>query len=98
MSVRGQEITNRVATWILLGPFEAHQEAMDAVQTGRQLAEAADPRAVWWSFGTCSSPRQDPIRVTFRPDGDDYLAEVRDGQWDRFSKTRTGSYQLMAVE
>lgn len=39
---------------LLLGPYDHHQEALDNVDRGRDLAHAADPRAFWYAYGTCS--------------------------------------------
>jgi len=36
----------------LLGPYETHRQALDNVARGRDLANAADPRAHWYAFGT----------------------------------------------
>ncbi len=42
---------------LLLGPFpNDHQAALDHVAQGRQLAEEVDPRAAFFSFGTCRMP------------------------------------------
>jgi hypothetical protein len=37
----------------LLGPYDTHQEALDNVDRGNQLACQADGRAHWYAFGTC---------------------------------------------
>jgi hypothetical protein len=37
----------------LLGPFDSHLESLEYVTLGRQLAEVIDPRAPWYSYGTC---------------------------------------------
>jgi hypothetical protein len=39
---------------LLLGPYDTHEEALANVDRGRKLAEANDPKAYWYSFGTCS--------------------------------------------
>lgn len=39
---------------LLLGPYDTHEEALANVDRGRKLAEANDPKAHWYSFGTCS--------------------------------------------
>lgn len=49
---------------ILLGPYETHQEAIDQVPRGRDLAEKAGASAFYY-FGTCSSPRSRPLRPAF---------------------------------
>ena len=38
---------------MLLGPYDSHLEALERVDLGRQLAEKVDPRAPWYSYGTC---------------------------------------------
>ena len=38
----------------LAGPYDSHQEALDAVPAARRLAELADPWAAFYSFGTVS--------------------------------------------
>lgn len=50
---------------ILLGPYETHEGALDQVARGRRLANAADARAAFYSFGTCSAPRGNPLRTVF---------------------------------
>ena len=50
---------------ILLGPYETHQEALDNVRRGRNLACDADGRAHWYGFGTCSAPRERPLSTVF---------------------------------
>ena len=39
---------------LLLGPYDTHEEAIANVDRGRNLAETSDPKAYWYSFGTCS--------------------------------------------
>jgi hypothetical protein len=39
---------------LLLGPYNTHEEALANVDRGRKLAETNDPKAHWYSFGTCS--------------------------------------------
>lgn len=41
----------------LAGPFETHQEALDAVPPAKAFAKAADPWAAFYGFGTLSLPR-----------------------------------------
>lgn len=36
----------------LLGPYDAHEEALANVARGRALANDADPRAAFYGFGT----------------------------------------------
>lgn len=36
----------------LLGPYDTHQEALENVERGRDLANDADSRAHWYAFGT----------------------------------------------
>lgn len=38
---------------LLLGPYATHTEALANVERGRKLAEENDPKAHWYSFGTC---------------------------------------------
>ena len=45
----------------LLGPYPTHQEAIDRVGRGRELACGANDRAVWYAYGTASLP------AAFRP-------------------------------
>lgn len=47
---------------ILLGPFDTHQEALDNVRRGRQLVQDAYVGAAFYAFGTCSTPRTQPLR------------------------------------
>lgn len=37
----------------LAGPFPDHQQALDMVPAVQAMAEALDPRAVFYAFGTC---------------------------------------------
>lgn len=41
-------------TGFLLGPYDTHTEALANVERGRKLAEEADGKAHWYSFGTRS--------------------------------------------
>jgi hypothetical protein len=41
-------------TGFLLGPYDTHSEALTNVDRGRKLAEDADEKAHWYSFGTRS--------------------------------------------
>lgn len=43
-------------TALLLGPFPTHQQALDEVDTGRDMACDLDPRAHFYAFGTCRMP------------------------------------------
>lgn len=38
----------------LLGPYSTHAEALANIDRGRKLAVENDPKAHWYSFGTCS--------------------------------------------
>ncbi len=38
----------------LLGPYDTHEEALENVDRGRTLAEKANDRAAFYSFGTGS--------------------------------------------
>jgi hypothetical protein len=40
---------------LLLGPYDTHQEALDNVSRGRELAEQADAWAWGYAFGTAGS-------------------------------------------
>lgn len=42
----------------LLGPYTTHQQAIDNVARGRDLANDADPRAAFYAFGTSSLKRE----------------------------------------
>lgn len=42
----------------LLGPYATHEEALANVDRGRKLAVDNDPKAYWYSFGTCSIAEQ----------------------------------------
>lgn len=46
---------NRVG--YLLGPYESHVDALNAVDHGRSLAERANAFACFHAFGTASIPR-----------------------------------------
>jgi hypothetical protein len=37
---------------LLLGPFQTHQEALDAVPAARRAAQEVDGRAWFWEYGT----------------------------------------------
>jgi hypothetical protein len=45
----------------LLGPFETHAEALACVDDARRLAEAADPFAHFYAFGTASHTGPGPF-------------------------------------
>ena len=47
----------------LLGPYPTHQEAIDNVSRGRELANEVDPRAAFYGFGTAST--KDDRRTVF---------------------------------
>lgn len=51
----------------LLGPYPTHQEAIDNVARGRNLANDADPRAAFYAFGTAST--KDNRRTVFGTGG-----------------------------
>lgn len=38
--------------WLMRGPFEAHDAALDAVAPTKTKAEELDPRAFWMAWGT----------------------------------------------
>lgn len=50
---------------VLLGSYETHQDALDNISRGRDLAEGQDGFAAFYSFGTCSAPRTKPLRTVF---------------------------------
>lgn len=51
----------------LLGPFDTHEEALKKVNTARTIAEAKDPRAVFYAFGTAKrTGRQHPAGILNR--------------------------------
>lgn len=65
----------------LLGPYETHQEALDARTLGKALADSVDPIHAWeYAYGTCSSPREKPLPVLFRPGKEPETWELPDGQ------------------
>ena len=39
----------------LLGPYDTHQQALDQVGRGRDLAYEHDPKAPWYGYGTAGS-------------------------------------------
>lgn len=41
---------------LLLGPFSQHQQALDQVDAVNTMACKLDPRAHWYSYGTCRLP------------------------------------------
>lgn len=48
----------------LLGPFtNDHASAIAAVDKVREKAEELDPRAIWYSFGTCRLPVGDKVPI-----------------------------------
>lgn len=47
---------------LLMGPFDTHQEALDAVPRPKKLAYAADPKAPWYAYGTAGSDDLFPVR------------------------------------
>lgn len=53
--------TNNGRYVLLLGPYDTHQEALENVARGTQLAYDADPRAPWYAYGTLST---DATRTT----------------------------------
>ncbi len=48
----------------LAGPFETHQEALDLVRQAKSLAEAQNPWAAFYAYGTASLPRDYPRMPT----------------------------------
>jgi len=53
----------------LLGPYATHQEALDNVERGRDLANEWNAKAWFMAFGTASVPAGTPIRTVFLADG-----------------------------
>jgi len=49
----------------LLGPYGTHDEALENVQRGRNLAYDADPRSHWYAFGTCKVTSRNLPQSTF---------------------------------
>ena len=50
---------------MLVGPFERYDDALSAVDSTRQRAVDADPKAWFYSFGTCSVPKGTPTNPLF---------------------------------
>ena len=49
---------------LVLGPFtNDHAGAIAMVEQARIKAEGLDPRAVWYSFGTCRLPGNDSVPI-----------------------------------
>ena len=46
---------------LLLGPYSDHAGALANVQRGKHLAEAANDRAFWYAYGTCSLKPGHPL-------------------------------------
>lgn len=46
-------VINGKRTGFLLGPYDSHQDALDNVERGRELAIDADPFACFYYVGTC---------------------------------------------
>lgn len=40
------------SSWLLLGPFDSHPDALSRVNEVRLFAEKHEPRAVFYAFGT----------------------------------------------
>lgn len=49
----------------LLGPYEKHSDALAQVDRGRTLAQGADPRGVFYGYGTASAPVGDVRKTVF---------------------------------
>lgn len=45
---------------LVVGPFDNHKDALLKVSETRRLAGEHNPRAVWWSFGTCRAATREP--------------------------------------
>ena len=39
--------------YLLAGPYETHQEALDLVDQCNELSQSLDDRAFWFAYGTC---------------------------------------------
>jgi hypothetical protein len=52
-------------TGFLLGPYDTHPEALQNVDQARALAEAADPWAHFYAFGTASHSRRQILKTVF---------------------------------
>ena len=52
-------------TGFLLGPYETHIDALQHVEKGRKLAQGANDRAWFYSYGTSSLPVTDHIKTIF---------------------------------
>lgn len=50
---------------LLLGPYDTHEDALANVDRGRKLAGDADPKAYWYSFGTCSISEPTDMKGVF---------------------------------
>ena len=50
---------------ILLGPYADHKTALQNVERGQHLAEESNVRAAFMDFGTCSAPRDKPLKTVF---------------------------------
>ena len=50
---------------ILLGPYATWEEAEANKARGKKMAHEADPKACWYSFGTCSSPADVTLKTVF---------------------------------
>lgn len=57
-------VQNDDRTGFLAGPLETHQEALDLVSQAKRLANASDPWAAFYQFGTASLPRNHPRMPT----------------------------------
>jgi hypothetical protein len=53
-------VNGRRVGW-LLGPYRTHGEAEGEVDRGRGLAEAADPYAHFYAFGTARAPERGTV-------------------------------------
>lgn len=51
---------------LLAGPYDTHQEAIDALPEAKKLAQQVDSRAVFYAFGTARLERDD---TSIRPAG-----------------------------
>lgn len=52
-------------TGFLLGPFDTHQQALDNVTRGRELARKATLWSDFYAFGTANAPKDRVIKTVF---------------------------------
>ncbi len=57
-SVMDPEKPQRIS--VLAGPYKTHQEALNIVDTVKDIAREVDPWSVFYGFGTCRLPEDYP--------------------------------------